>query len=436
MGQNKVFFTTGIDEHGTTVEKAARKAGFETNNIQEYVDQKANEWEEAFSRTNISYDYFVRTTDQKHERFAQTFIQKLIDNGDVYKDTYTGKYCWGCEKFLTASDMNEHGLCAIHRPEQVEEIKEENYFFRLSKYAPRIKELINNNDLRITPENKKSELISRIDEGVDDLSISRPRKKVGWAVDFPGDPDQTVYVWVEALINYLSSLSINKKEKYWDAAVHVLGKDISWFHNVIWPAFLLSAGYSVFKSSFVHSFLLVSGQKISKSLGNVISPEDLTKKFGIDGSRYLIIKNLPYRNDSNITWMTLNKIYEADLANGIGNLVARVAAMAEKEKVVVDASKIDFSPAVKEHIQNYQLNLALEDIWNRITALDKYINENEVWTLAGKQKQEAMVYLVDNIRQIAHDLQPFMPETAQKIRGQFKGPEIKKLDPLFPRLKK
>lgn len=286
LGEKNVYFTTGLDEHGTTVEQSALKNGYKPENFQDYVDKLAQEWKKAFDDTNIAYDYFVRTTHPTHKKFAQNFIQKLVDAGDVYKGSYKGKYCYGCEKFLTLSDLNDAGLCPLHRPDQVSEIEEDNYFFKLSEYAPRIKKLLEDGTIDVKPINKRNEMLARLEAGVNDLSITRPKEKVSWGVEFPGDSDQTVYVWVEALINYLSSLEINDKKDLWEGAVHLVGKDINWFHNVIWPSFLLSAGYPLYKKSYVHSYLNVSGQKISKSLGNLITPNDLIEKYGVDVFRH------------------------------------------------------------------------------------------------------------------------------------------------------
>jgi methionyl-tRNA synthetase len=433
LGEENVFFTTGLDEHGTTVEQAALKEGYKLNDFQAYTDKRAQEWQKAFDETGISYDYFVRTTEPKHKKFAQEFIEKMIAEGDVYKGTYKGKYCNGCEKFLTLSDLDERGLCPLHRPDQVVEIEEDNYFFKLSKYASKVKTLIEENKIKITPSSKRSEMLSRLAGGVDDISISRPREKVSWGVEFPGDTLQTIYVWVEALINYLSSVEINNKEGFWKYCHHALGKDINWFHNVIWPALLLSAKYPLYKESFVHSFLNIGGAKISKSLGNVITPKELLAQFGVDGARYLILTNLPYKNDADMTWGYLNEKYNADLANGLGNLVSRVAGLANGVEFDKE-SKLDYSKEITTHIQKYEFHLALEKVWNDIRECDVLINKREVWKLKGRVKAKTLNDLVNKTRQIACNLKPFLPETAENILRQFSGPTIKSAKPLFPRI--
>ena len=438
LGQENVFFTTGLDEHGTTVEQAAEKEGFNINTFQEYVDKRAKQWKESFDKTNISYDYFVRTTNPKHEKFAQDFIRKMIKNGDVYKGKYQGKYCNGCEKFLTFSDLNEEDYCPLHRPDQTVVVEEKNYFFKLSKYAPEVKTLIEKGKIKIIPENKKSEILSRLKDKIEDVSISRPKEKVAWGVEFPDDPKHTIYVWVEALLNYISSLEINNKHAFWKNSYHFLGKDISWFHNVIWPAMLLSAKHPVFKGTFVHGFLLVGGAKISKSLGNIITPKDLVDKFGIDGARYLILSNFPLDNDTDITLENLAIKYNADLANGLGNLISRVAKLLAIRKIDLDKLGVEkitsFSPEVASAIENVKLHNAIHYISLYVSSLDRYINQKEPWK---KERLHEIVLwhnLLKGIRQIAYDLKPFLPETAEKIEKQFKGPKIKSGKPLFPRL--
>ncbi|MDP3994596.1 MAG: methionine--tRNA ligase [bacterium] len=435
LGKENVFFTTGLDEHGTTVEQAAEKEGFNINTFQEYVDKRAKQWKESFDKTNISYDYFVRTTNPRHERFAQDFIRKMIKNGDVYKGKYQGKYCNGCEKFLTFRDLNEEGHCPLHRPDQTVVVEEENYFFKLSKYAPKVKALIEKGEIKIIPGNKRSEILSRLKDKIEDVSISRPKEKVAWGVKFPDDPKHTIYIWVEALLNYTSSLEINNKHAFWENSYHFLGKDISWFHNVIWPAMLLSVKHPVFKGTFVHGFFLANGAKISKSLGNIITPRDLVDKFGIDGARYLILSNFPFDNDTDITLENLAIKYNADLANGLGNLVSRVAKLCESSNKKFEVSKPPLYKKVGSLINDYRFDLALSFIWEKISELDREINLKKPW---GKQNDELYRILkpiVSEIRKIAFNLKPFLPGTAEKIEKQYTKARIKSGEPLFPRLK-
>src|SRR3989338_208247 len=442
IGNNNVFFTTGLDEHGTTVEQSAIKEGYNLKTIQKYVDKRAVEWKKAFEQTGISYNYFVRTTNPKHEEFAKQFIQKLIDNNDVYKSKYYGKYCNGCEKFLTLSDLNKEGYCPLHRPDQVVKVEEKNYFFKLSEYAPKVKKLILENKISIIPESKREEILSRLGGKIEDISISRPKEKVAWGIDFPNDSRQTCYVWIEALINYISSLEITDKKEFWLNAHHFLGKDISWFHNVIWPAMLLSAKYNLFKGTFIHSFVIISGEKISKSKGNIITPKELIEKYGVDGTRYVILSNFPYINDSDITWGHLTEKYNADLANGLGNLVSRVAKLCEQNDLAL-SSDTNVKPHVSYssqqggyhvHIERFEFNLALEEIWRDIKELDVEISKNHPWDLSKEKAAQPLQKYARELINIAYALKPFLPETAEKIEKQFRGPKIKSEAPLFPRL--
>ncbi len=434
LGAKNVFFTTGLDEHGTAVEQAALKEGYHLETFQKYVDQKAKEWRASFDLTNISYNYFVRTTHPEHEKFSQDFIRKLIKNGDVYKGKYQGKYCNGCEKFLTLSDLNEKGYCPLHRPDQTVAVEEENYFFKLSKYASKVKKLIEENKIKVVPENKRSEVLSRLRNKIEDVSVSRPKEKVSWGVEFPDDPKHTAYVWIEALLNYTSSLKINDKEEFWADSYHFLGKDISWFHNVIWPAMLLSTKHPLFRGTFVHGFLQVGGEKISKSKGNVITPKDLVEKFGVDGARYLILSSFPYSNDSDVTWDQLIAKYNADLANGLGNLVARIAKLCQNSGLTFPKTETKLIVNVERELRQYRFDVALKEIWQIISNADQFINQEKPWELNGKKLQDVLNHLVSRLRTIAFNLQPFLPQTAEAILQQFAGPKIKSTKPLFPRI--
>lgn len=431
-GKDSVFFTTGLDEHGTTVQQAADKEGF--SNYQKYVDLKASEWQQAFDDAAISYDYFVRTTNPEHKKFAQTFILKLEQNNDVYKGVYKGKYCSGCEKFLTLSDLDEEGFCPLHRHDQVIEVEEENYFFRLSKYVPKVKALIEEGKIKIFPNNKANEILARLEERIEDISISRPKSKVAWGISYPNDPKQTIYVWVEALINYLSSLAINDKNEFWKNTTHLLAKDISWFHNVIWPSMLLASDYPLYRESVVHSYLVIGGEKISKSRGNVITPTEIISKFGRDAARYLILANYPYQNDANTDRDLLARRYTADLANGLGNLISRVAALAESISFKSSKAKIQTDTKIKKYLESYRFDLALEEIRQSISALDSLINQTEVWKQKSEEKTRTIAALVAGIQQLGYNLAPFMPQTALAIEKQFSRKYIKKAKPLFPRI--
>ncbi|MBU1129803.1 methionine--tRNA ligase, partial [Patescibacteria group bacterium] len=291
-----VFFLTGTDEHGQKVAESAEKDGLK---IKEYCDKVAPRFEKAWKDLNISFDFFIRTTDVRHKKVVCDLLQKVYDNGDVYKGKYEGLYCIGCEKFLTESDLVD-GKCPIHPPEKTKEQSEENWFFKLSKYIPALIKLIENDETNyIFPEGKRAEVLAKLKAGVNDISISRANVK--WGIPVPWDKSQTVYVWFDALINYYSATQfVEGKEKFWPADLHILGKEILWFHTVIWQAMLLSAGLMLPKKTYIHSFYMIDGRKMSKSLKNVITPKQLTDLFGVDGTRYLITSSFPAENDSDV----------------------------------------------------------------------------------------------------------------------------------------
>jgi len=438
LGEENVFFTTGTDEHGTNVEQSAKKLGYE--NLQDYVDMRSNYFKEKFGETFISYDYFARTTNKEHVKFVQDFWKKIQDAGDVYKGKYEGIYCNGCEKFLTKSELNEDGYCPLHRPDQIVRVEEENYFFRLSKYQDKVLKAIESGELKIYPEGKKNEVIARIKEGLEDQSISRPVEKVSWGVEFPGDSSQTLYVWVDALLNYLSSLEINNKTEFWQGATHLMGKGISWFHNVIWPAMLMSAGYDLPKSTFVHSYVLIGGEKISKSKGNVITIPGLISRYDVDATRYLLLAYLPYKDDADVTFKLLDEKYTADLVNGLGNLVSRINKMGKEFNIKVKVP--EYSKVVKEHddLVEYYEEFKFHDVISLLSRLvreaNEYLNQTEPWKKEGDEKEKILREAYDKVIKIAVLLKPITIETSDEICDILSGSIEKESVLLFGRLPK
>lgn len=434
-----VFFLTGTDEHGAKVAEEAKKAGLTP---QEFCDKVSKTFSDIWPKLNIQYDYFIRTTNPEHEKIVQELIQKIYDNGDIYKAEYEGLYCVGCEKFITEDELVQD-KCPLHPNQEIEKQKEENYFFKLKKYAQILVNAIENendkNHYQISPESKKQEVLSKLKAGVPDLSISRA--DVPWGIPIPWDKNQTIYVWVDALINYYSALIINKKADFWPANLHLLGKEILWFHAVIWEAMLISAGISVPKEVFAHSFYMIDGQKMSKSLGNVISPQELIEKFGVDGTRYLIASSFPRDNDSDVSLQKFTDKYNADLANGLGNLVARVAKLCEKSNFepknlnnIYYLSELEKLNNLRKVLDECRLNEALTLLWGKISQTDKFIASNQPWTLSGEKLTPVLEHLVSEVYRITLLIAPFMPETSEKILKQFSGPIIKAEAPLFPRL--
>jgi len=437
----KVFFLTGTDEHGQKVVKAAEEAEKEPK---EFTDKITARFKLLTKVLNLSNTDFIRTTDEKrHWPVAREVWLKLKENGDIYKKNYKGLYCVGCEAFITKKDLI-NGKCKIHQKEP-EVVEEENYFFRLSKYSKQIKEIIKKDNVKIIPEERKNEMLNFVSQGLEDVSFSRPRKDLKWGIPVPDDNSQTIYVWADALINYISALDYPNGEnfkKYWPADVHCLGKDILRFHSTIWLGMLLSLGLELPKNIFVHGFITSNGQKMSKSLGNVIDPFELVKKYGTDAVRYFLLREITPTEDGDFTYEKFEARYNSDLASGLGNLVARVLTLATKLKIKNEKFKItnqNLKSIIDETWKNYKkaldefkFNEVLISIWELISVCDRYIEKERPWEENKKQK-EVISNLLFAISNIAEMLKPFLPETSEKIFCQLK---TQKSEILFPRIDK
>ena len=427
---NKTFFLTGTDEHGGSSEQAARKVG---KSPKEFVDEIAQKDKEQLDALNISYDRFIRTTDEDHKKVVTNFYLKVKAAGDIYKGEYKGFYCTGCESYKTLTEIIA-GKCPLHPTRELEQIKEENYFFRWAKYGNFLKKHIIDNPDFIKPESQRKNMLGFLEQELEDIAISRPKNKVSWGIPVPGDPKHVIYVWFDALINYITGAP-----EFWPADVHVLGKDNVRWHALLWPAMLKSAGYELPKTVYGHGFITIDGEKISKSRGNVIRPTDLVKKFGVDGIRYYFIRYGPWLDDVDISLAKIKEVYNAGLANGLGNLVSRVAKLAEGSSLefpVKAKSENVYRGTQKDAIEDFRFDLALNNIWTTdITSLDKHVNQEAPWTRKGNELQQVLQYEVDEIRSLAKKLKPFLPETSKKIEKQFYRHKIKSEAPLFPRLR-
>lgn len=427
----EVFFLTGTDEHGEKVAETAQTAGLSPI---DFCNQIVPKYIEAWKLLNISHDFFIRTTDPRHEKVVGEVLQKIHDAGDIYKDKYEGWYCTGCEAFKTDKELTD-GHCPLHPPEKTVRKSEENWFFKLSKYVPKIIELIENEKTNyIFPESKKSEVLAKLKAGVNDISISR--EKVKWGIPVPWDPDHTIYVWIDALINYYSAtVFLENKTDFWPADLHLLGKEILWFHTVIWQAMLMSANLPLPKKIYIHDFYTIDGQKMSKSLGNTIPPKEMTDLFGTDGARYLIARSFPSNGDVDVGIERFKEKYNADLANNLGNLVSRVCKLGEGIKIKKTEIKID--EGFKVAVDNLKLDEAIGAVFEYyIDKSNNRLNEVMPWKLKVDDPKRIAVLseCANNLSLAAFHLKPLIPETCEKIEKIFDG-KIKSLDkPLFPRI--
>lgn len=443
-----VFFLTGTDEHGQKIEEYAKESGVTPK---EYVDKVAGEIKEICDLLNTTYDHFIRTTDSYHEEAVKKIFKKLYDQGDIYKGSYEGMYCTPCESFWTESQLVD-GKCPDCGRE-VKKAKEEAYFFKMSKYQKQLEQYIEDNPNFIYPEQRKKEMVNNfIKPGLQDLCVSRTSFKWGIPVDF--DPDHVVYVWIDALSNYITALGYNPDgssdnyKKYWPADVHVIGKDILRFHTIYWPIMLMALGEPLPKQVFAHPWLLFGTDKMSKSRGNVIYADDLVKLIGVDAVRYYLLSEMPYTSDGSITYETVFERYNSDLANTLGNLVNRTVAMNNKYfngEVMAPTAKEPVDDELKaaalnavENVENllseYRISDALEAVLSLARRSNKYIDETAPWVLAKDENQKArlgtvLYNLLESIRYIAILISPFMPETAEKIFEQLNS-DVKSYDSL------
>lgn len=449
--ENDVYFVSGTDENSLKNVQAAKKAG---KSAREFVDEYSQYFKDLKKLFNLSYDNFIRTTEKRHFEGVQKFWS-LFKKEDIYKKNYKGYYCVGCEEFKKEQELVE-GKCPEHgtAPEIVEE---ENYFFKLSKYGEQLTNLIKSNKLEILPDFRRNEVLSFIKSGLEDFSISRSVKRAeNWGVPVPEDSNQIMYVWVDALSNYITALDFATDgelyKKYWengDERIHIIGKGILRFHAVYWVAMLLSAGLSIPTKVISHEYVTVNGKKISKSLGNTIDPEEVVEKFGTDGARYLLVSTLPSSKDGDISWEKMEEKYKADLSNSLGNLVQRTIAMINKYEIKVnrkmryytqdEISDADEEKTAKlmydDFITEAKYDLVLQKIWGEIRKLNSYIDEKKPWELAKETNNTELTRVLNVIYwelfEIAKMLLPFMPDTAGKIKVQL---ENLKPEPLFPRL--
>ena len=418
--RKKVYFLTGVDENAQKNVEAAEKAGIL---VKKFVDKNAGLFLDLCKKLNISYDDFIRTSAPAHSKIVSQILRKIIDNGDIYKGEYEGLYCTGCETYYTEKDLVD-GKCPEHNKEP-EHRKEEGYFFRLSKFKNKLTKII---PKYVIPKSRRNEALARVRD-LKDIYISRKNAK--WGVAFPDDKNYKVWVWIDALINYVSGANGN-----WPADVHIVGKGINWFHSVIWPAILISAGYELPDKLLVHGYLNVKGKKISKSLGSVIDPIELTDKYGADTVRYSLLRCSVF-SDSDYSEEILIERHNNELANKLGNLVSRVAGLIEKydvEKCENNLLKKLKEKEIEKYMENFQFDKALSEIFAFIDICNEHVQSKKLWENTCVDREKILFELKESILKIAELLWPFIPSTAEKIKKQFSAKKIKKREILFRKI--
>lgn len=435
----EVFFSTGTDEHGQKIFEAAQKAGQDPKT---YTDHFAGEFQKLLQTLNISTDTFIRTTEERHKKAAQEMWRRCEEAGDIYKKSYEGQYCVGCESFKTEKDLDERGQCQLHSNLEIKTLKEENYFFRYSKYQEALLKYLSRKGV-VLPEWRREEAISFVQGGLEDFSISRERERLSWGVPVPGDDTQVMYVWFDALTNYISTLgwpedAEGRFQKFWanGKTLQTAGKDQVRFQSLMWQAMLMSAKVKNTDTVVYHGFITSAGQKMSKSLGNVINPFDLAEEYGTEAVRYYLLRHVNTFEDSDITLDGFKEAYNAGLANGLGNLASRILTLSEKylEKCPEIAEKSDFSEYFS-YLEKFEVKEAADFVWGQIGELDRFIQTTEpfkVIKINETQGKKLISDLVLKLFEITRMLSPLLPETTAALEKLIRENK-KPAQPLFPR---
>ncbi len=417
----RVFFLTGTDEHGLKIQRTAQSLGISPK---ELVDEYSKKFKELWKELGIEYDRFIRTTEREHEEFVKEVFIKAYERGDIYKGIYRGYYCVGCEEFKSPSELLENNLCPIHLKE-CEFLEEESYFFRLSKYRERLLNFYRENPNFIYPPYRFKEVLSFVEGGLKDLSLTRPKSRVSWGIEVPFDREHTIYVWFDALFNYLSAL---EDKSLWPADAHVVGKDILRFHGVYWPAFLMSLDYELPRGIYAHGWWKVEGKKMSKTLGNVVKPLELKREYGIDPLRYFLLREVPFGQDGDFTKRGINNRIKGELANELGNLVSRVFSMVLKYLDGRVSSNLEgecqrnflkTKEIFEEHFKSFSFNRAIEEVLNLVSFLNRYVDRNKPWELSRLGETEKLKRVLFNlcvgIHFVSYLLYPVMPNKMGEV---------------------
>ena len=458
-----VRFLTGTDEHGQKIARKAEEASMEPK---AFVDQIAGRVRTLADGLAITNDDFIQTTEPRHAASVAAFWKRVMDAGYIYKKSYTGLYCVGCESFKTDKDLVEN-ICPDHKT-PCEEVSEENYFFKLSAFQQQLEALFADRPDFVTPDAKFNEMKQLLASGLEDISISRSTKMLQWGIPVPGEADQVVYVWFDALVNYISALGYGSEDELqdaWPADVHIVGKEINRFHSILWPAMLLAAGLDVPQQVAVHGWITVDGQKMSKTIGNVLDPFDLIERHGTEPVRYFLMREIPFYRDGDYSHARFEERYNNDLANELGNLLNRATAMTDRYLDGVVPAKADYDTAshwtgYRNGMESLRFDDALTQTWRLVREMNKFIDEKEPWKLGKLEDKtavgEVLYVLLEALRHVAWMLMPVMPETAIKIFGAIgtsfeqeaqttmgdaakwgglkPGSQVQKIDPIFPRI--
>lgn len=441
-----VRFSVGVDEHGNKIARKAQEMGLDP---QTYADKMYPNFEMLMKKVGADYTDFIRTSSPEHKQAVQYIWKKL--EPFIYKGTYEGWYCVGCERFVTEKEVAEtNGTCPDHQT-PYEKLSEENYYFKLSAFGEKIKAAIETRKMQIVPEFRQKEIISLIETGLHDISISRPKKHLSWGVPVPGDENQVVYVWLDALPNYITALGYPAKEEwkeFWPADVQVIGKDILRFHAALWPAMLMALDLPLPKKLLVHGFVNVGGTKISKSIGNKVDPNEIIDNYGLDAFRYFFSRHIPTLDDGDFTWEKFENAYNNELGNELGNLIQRVASMINRyhSGVVAEIGQAEHDvQAYRDYMTSLEFNKAFDEIWSMVRSLNVYIEDVKPWGVAKlaetdleakEHLEEIMAYIVGSLLQISDLLTPFLPGTAKTINDIFATGVVKLPESgvLFPKL--
>ena len=431
---NEVKFQAGTDEHGGKIFQKAEEAGVRA---EEYVAENSDKFREFISSLNISYTDFIRTTDSEHMRRCQEIWKKLENH--IYKAKYEGWYCSGCERFITDKEYEDNsGVCPDHQ-KPYEKLEEENYYLRISDFKERIVEAISSDELLILPNFRKKEVL-RLIEDSPDVSISRPKSQLTWGVPVPGDDEQVMYVWIDALSNYITVLGYPDKDisEWWPAHAQFVGKDILRFHAIIWPAMLMGLELPLPKTISSHGMILVDGQKMSKSIGNVVDPVEVIDKHGIDAFRYYFLRHVDSFADSDFTWEKYENAYNNELANDLGNLVQRLATLIKKNEVVIkEIENFELPIEYKELMDKFEYSKAFDYVWEKVQELNKRIDDEKPWELAKNGETEKVNSCLNSLAldliKTNTMLSPFLPGTSEKIAVVFSNPVKPPETPLFPK---